>query len=174
MTQQTPQEQQGNATAQKVAALLALYASGSIPESEFPSVVAAAVYRGKVLASRAADIRISTLANRPPLGIVPGAQHLDRLTEAAETILTEDPDELLERLERLADAETLTSSQLTTRAAIEGQGFAHYRESVAEDACEICQPHADELHQSDELWTPHHPRCRCELVPETQGKEAAA
>jgi hypothetical protein len=179
VTQQTGAEQQADATAEKVAALLTLYASGSIPETEFPSVVAAAIYRGKVLASRAADIAVSTLANRPPLGILPGAQHLDRLAEAVETArgeetAQEDAGGLAERLARLAEAETLQSAQMTTRAAIEAQGFTQYREDVAADACEKCQPFADEIRESEEDWTPHHPHCRCELVPVGQPQEEAA
>lgn len=172
MTQPTNAQQQADETAQKVAALLALYEAGSIPKSELPSVVAAAVYRGKVLASRAADILVSTLANRPPLGIAPGAQHLERLQQAAETALS-DPQEAAQRLERLGEAETFASAQFTARAAAEAQGFTAYREDVAPDACEVCQPFRDRLHDVADDWTPHHPRCRCELVPVNQQEEPA-
>jgi hypothetical protein len=175
VTQQTNAQQQADATAQKVAALLALSETGSIPKTELPSVLAAAVYRGKVLASRAADIVVSTLANRPPLGIAPGAQHLDRLTQAAQTVLSEESPEVAAlRLERLAEAETFASAQFTTRAAAEAQGFTQYREDVAEDACQICEPFRDRLHDVADQWTPHHPRCRCDLVPVGTPQEGAA
>lgn len=180
MTQQSP-EQQADPTAQKVAALLALHEAGQVARADFASAVAAVIYRSKVLASRAADILVSTLANRPPLGITPGAQHLDRLAEAVETVLSEEePQEathgLTERLERLAIAEALQSTQKTTRAAIDAQRFSHYREDVAADACEKCQPFADGIHEAADDWTPHHPRCRCELVPvgQPQQEEHAA
>jgi hypothetical protein len=167
-------QQQADATAERVAALVALLQAGQIPDRDSPPVLAAAVYRGKVLASRAADILVSTLANRPPLGIVPGAQHLDRLAEAARTVLTEeDPEQAAERLERLAEAETLISAQMTTRSAIAGQGFTRYREHVAADACDVCQPFAEQIHDAEDEWTPHHPRCRCELVPEHDTQEEA-
>lgn len=185
----TNAQEQENTRAERLAVLLAAYDAGTLQRPEVSASIAAWIFGLKVLASRWADILVSTLANRPPIGLQPSARHLERLQEAVVTVLDEveatpepqapdrpeeqepppEPEEVREaltfRLERLADAEEQSSRQLSTRAAIEAQGFTHYRQEVAGDACEKCAPFRNSVHKSDEAWKPHHPRCRCELVP---------
>lgn len=171
MSTQTPEqertraEQQADDTAAKVLALLALYQAGQIADSDFPSVVATAVYQGKCVASRIADVLVSTLAGLPALGILPGSQHIERLEKAASTALA-DPETAPERLERLASAEVLTSHSKTLNAAIR-ENRLRWREDVSPTACDVCLPFADVEHEADEEFEPHHPNCRCEPVPIT-------
>ena len=155
---------QATQASQRVLALLAAYESGQIAENEIQRAAAVAIYAGKVLATRLADVFVSTVGSVRPLGLRPGPQHLDRLETSAATCL-EEPQEASERLTRLAEAEVLTSHRLTLHRAISDHGFEGWREVVAEDACEVCQPFADLHHATDEGYEPHHPRCRCSLVP---------
>jgi hypothetical protein len=157
-------EQQPDATTARLLALLAAWRAGQIDAPDMSRGAAISLYAAKLVASRVADVYVSTLANRPPLGIQPGDQHLDRLEEAVETVLS-DPETASEALERLAVSEVLVSQQKSLRAAIEGQGFGQWREDVAADPCEVCLPFADRLHDSAEGFEPHHPRCRCKPVP---------
>jgi hypothetical protein len=156
-------EMQGQQAAQRVAVLLAAYEAGQIADSEFRSAVSVAIYAGKILASRLADIFVSTLADRPPLGIAPGPQHLDRLTEAAQT-LVEEPEGRPERLERLALAETLNSYRRTLHAAIAQQGFSFWQRIPATNPCEVCAPYAYEIRPVSYGFKDH-PGCRCTLRP---------
>lgn len=179
--QPTQAEQQAEATAARLLALYALYEAGRISLPDFTAQGSQIVYAGKVAASRLADVLVSMLAQRPALGIRPGSQHLDRLSEALTTITDPVPAEGLTapeidaqeavegipaQLERLAISEALESRQRTTAAALRGQGYPRYREVVAEDACEVCEPFRDQIHDSATAWRPHHPRCRCELEPD--------
>lgn len=159
-------------TAAKVAALLAAYQAGQMTAPDLSRAVAASIYVGKAMASHIADKAISATAGLPPLGLLPGSQHMARLEIAAQTALADD-ESAPERLTNLAESEVLTSHQKTLRAAIEGHGFSGYREDVAADACEVCQPYADAEHDSSEGWEPHHPRCRCELVPLGEPEQVA-
>lgn len=147
--------------------------------------MALAVYVGKILASRFADIWISTISDRPPVGITPGPHHAERLEKAVSTVLdqaenlnTEVQDESVsrtghaegaadsasERLSRLALAETLTSHRKSLHAAIKAQGFQSWERVVAEDACEVCAPLAGQV-QPVSVGFKDHPGCRCTLKP---------
>jgi hypothetical protein len=164
MSAQAPEDSSG-ATSARVLALLAAWRAGQIDAPDMSRGAAVAMYAGKVLASRYADVLVSTLAQRPPLGITPGDQHLERLEEAVQTCLS-DPKTAADRLDMLGAAEVVASEQKSLRAAIAGQGFGQWREDVAADACEVCLPFANRLHDADEAFEPHHPRCRCKPVPE--------
>lgn len=161
--QQQPGEPAERATA-RVLAILAAYEVAQLARPDAEAAMALAVFAGKVTASRLADIAMSTLSSLPPLGIAPGAQHLDRLEAAVSTVLDE-PEAAPERLANLTEAEVRTSEQKTTTAAIRGHGYESWREEVAEDACEVCEPFRDRLHPAEDAFESHHPRCRCRAVP---------
>lgn len=177
----TQAEQQAEATAARVLALWALVEAGRIDLPNFTTQAAGLIYAGKVATSRLADVLVSMLAQRPALGITPGVRHIERLKDALETITDPEPVEGLEapengdlkpsegipaQLHRLAVAEAMTSHQKSTAAAIKVHGFPRYREKVAANACEICQPFRDAEHDTEEGWEPHHPGCRCSLEPD--------
>ncbi|MCW2783470.1 MAG: hypothetical protein JWR35_3921 [Marmoricola sp.] len=159
----TSAEQQADTTSARVLEVLAAYEAGRIAAPDVPDLAAVALYAGKVLSSRLADIELSTRLDSPPLGIVPGPDHLERLSEAVQTVL-EEPEDASERLERLAQSEVLTSYAKSLSAGIRERGY-RWRENVADDACEVCQPFRNVEHEPDEAWSPHHPRCRCEPDP---------
>jgi hypothetical protein len=169
-------EEQANATVQRVLTLLAMYEAGRITASTMQESAAVAVYTGKIIASRLADIAVSALSNRPPVGITPSPDHVDRLETAVETILSE-PESVSERLTRLAVAETLQSHRKSLHAAIRQQGFSNWKRIVQPDACEICEPLRDRIYSVDDGFKDH-PGCHCTLLPSGQPisetKEATA
>ena len=168
MTEQAAEEQ-ANAAAVRVAALLALYQAGQISGPDLSAAVAAAVFASKITASVLADVLISTLTNLPPVGIRPSDAHLDRLAAAVTAIVEDtkgvsDADTPAERLERLAKGETVESHRRSLQDAIARQGFTHWRRVAAPDACEDCAPLSGEV-QTIETTFYDHPFCRCTLRP---------
>lgn len=150
-------------TAARVAVLVAAWQAGQIQTPDLPPAVAVAVYSGKVIASRLADVLVSTWAVLPPLGVWPSGEHLDRLTKAAETVL-ETPEDAPQRFERLALSETLNSHRASLHACIRDHGFKHWERVVEEDACEVCEPLRGEV-QPVSVGFRDHPGCRCSLRP---------
>lgn len=161
-------QERADLTSNQVLALYAAYRAGRTDLPDFVRTAAMAIFAGKVIASRLADIAVSVLANRPPIGIAPGEQHVERLSEALSAILTPSGAEMdldpTERLERLALAETLNSHRKTLHAAIKEQGFPEWVRVVEEDACEVCAPLAGEV-QPISVGFRDHPGCRCTLEP---------
>jgi hypothetical protein len=170
MTQQAVDEQAQAATG-RVLALYAMHRAGQLARPDAVAAIAQAVYVGKVLASRLADIWISTISNLPPLGITPGPRHVERLEEAVATVLDEaeqapedEPQDPAERLERLATAETLNSHRATLHACIRDHGFPEWQRVTGDDPCEKCAPLAGEV-QPVTVGFKDHPGCQCTLIP---------
>ena len=158
---------QDQKTAEKVATVLALYSAGSITLEAAAEALAVLTYGLKVHASRAADVALAATAGALPLGIVPDPdRHLERLTDSVRTVLIDAGDSGPEdRITRLLDSEAEVSRQKTQAAAIRSHGWSQYREIVLPDACEVCQPFTNKIHEASESFEPHHPRCRCEIEP---------
>lgn len=166
MTTEAAQEQ-AEASAARLLTLYGLYVAGTLTAPDFTRNAALGMYASKVVASRLADITVSTIANRPPVGIIPGEDHMDRLEEAVHTILEEapkdEPEQPVERLTRLAEAETLLSHRASLHAALREQGYEYWTRVVEEGACEVCAPLAGEV-QPISVGFNDHPGCRCSLI----------
>lgn len=161
MSQQATEEHAQAATT-RVLTLLAAYEARRMTAPDLSRAAAVVVFAGKVLASRVADIFVSTQASAPPLGIRPADDHLERLDAAVSTILAE-PDPA-PRLERLAASEVLRSGHTSTLAAIREHGFPSWERVAGEDPCEECAPLIGEVQP---VGTPFHdhPGCRCGFQP---------
>lgn len=158
-------EQQADATAMRVAALLALYEANRLETPDFARAAAVAVFAGKLVGSRLADIQISTHLNEPPVGVAPGRQHLVRIEEAVMTVLDDaDDEEPALRLERLSRSEVLLSHRASLIAAMREQGVTQWRRVVQSDACEVCEPLAGEVKSTEEGFKDH-PGCHCSAEP---------
>ena len=146
-----------------VLAVAAAYLAGKITAEAYARLAAAHIYAAKVVAARTADILVSTLAHRPPVGITPPRTEFTRL-EAALLTIAADPDAFLTRSERIAVAEPAHEERLALQEAMKAQGYTQWQRVVQPDACEKCEPYRDEVQSIDRNFYDH-PGCRCTLRP---------
>jgi hypothetical protein len=163
MREQLAGDEHAAATSARVLALTAAWQAGQIDTPDMTKGTAIAIYAGKLLASRYADVLVSTASNRPPVGVRPSDDHVERLDAAVKAIVEGDP-EPAPRLDRLARAEVLESHTASTLAALREQGFPEWERVVGEDPCEKCEPLAGEVQP---VGTPFrdHPGCQCGVRP---------
>lgn len=184
----TTVEEEAEATARRVAVLVALYQAGQIERPSFVQSFAQIVYAAKVLAARLTEVALYGLHGWPPLGIAPGPRTLEALQQAAETFTEpEEPEEdladLLERLkptvtfwqgveeaaERIAVDAPRASARETKQARMQREGVTHWRWVATPDACDECKERDGQVYAIAVRFRDH-PRCRCDLEQATGPK----
>lgn len=177
----TTVEEQSNATAQRVAVLVALYEAGQIQRPAFVQAFAQTVFSSKVIAARLAEAGLFTLYGWPPLGIAPGIPTLEALQEAAETFTEpqepgEDASDVLEALkptvtfwegveesaQRIAVDAPRASARETRQARMKREGVTHWRWVATPDACDECKERDGQVYPITVRFKDH-PRCRCDI-----------
>lgn len=177
----TTVEQEAEATARRVAVLVALYQVGQIERPSFVQAFAQIVYAAKVAAARLTEVALFSLHGWPPLGIAPGPRSLEALQQAAETFTEpqepeEDLTDLLDRLkptvtfwqgveeaaERIAVDAPRASARESAQARMQREGVTHWRWVATPDACDECKERDGQVYPISVRFKDH-PRCKCDL-----------
>jgi hypothetical protein len=158
-----------NLAARSAATVATLWATAQNPAVFAPAAgLAVAVYNSRAVAL--SDLALAEWLDAPPLGLVPAADDVGRLTGAFGTVLaTTLPDEdPTARLDRLATAEPLAAAQSSWQDGLRGHNVDMWTRLAADDACEVCQGLAEggPFLASTDMVVPH-PTCTCTAEPVT-------
>lgn len=175
MTYQDQLEATVSETAAQVAAAVALYEAGKVTADTLAALAAAFVTAGNGAAAALADLSLaSTLTTKlgtvvAPLGITRPLDDPERLTKAADTLLSAE-NASLARWERLARAE---GQEAAARAYSEGirrsRHVTGWRRGISGSACQLCRWWS----RGGQVWPDSHPMpthkgCTCHPEPVTR------
>lgn len=175
MTYQDQLEDTATAAAVQVVAAVAAWEAGKLDAETLAVLVAAFVAAGNSLAAALADLSLAAaLTTRlgtvvPPLGIVRPAEDPDRLTKAAQTLLSL-PEPSVARWERLARAEAQeAAARAYSEAVRRSPHVTGWTRGLSASACQLCRWWSRE----GRVWPADHPMpvhkgCTCHPEPVTR------
>lgn len=175
MTYQDELEAAVTATAEEVAAAVALHEAGEISAETLAALVAALIAAGNGTAASLADLSLASALTVQlgrvvaPLGITRPLDDPDRLTTAATTMLRlESPS--LARWQRLARAEGQEAAARAYSAAVKrSPHVTGWRRGISGSACQLCRWWS----RDGRVWAadhamPTHKGCTCHPEPVTR------
>lgn len=177
-------------TADRVEALWAQAAAGTITIRQFRSLAAAAIVQANAAGVTIADLGLAAELTRNlrratrPLGITPNATQLDqrRVEAAIDTVLELEPDDVADlsesrrlRLSQVARSEPLLTVASTVTAGMVARNLPGWVRQVDADPCPKCIAWADGVVRPAGTPMRRHNGCSCiqRPVPYTPGTQAA-
>lgn len=169
-------QQLGERTAAKVLAAYTEWAAGRLTDAAFSAALVAVIASARLRAAALADLGLSaTLSARLGRYVPPQDSRLDpdtdRLTKAADTLVTELPDTADQeaRVRRLGLAETVAAAIVAYSAGIRRRSTAAssprivgWTRGISASACQLCTWWAkDGATFPPEIEMAHHPGCTC-------------